>query len=247
MQTDACLNNCAAAVCGDGEVRAGVEACDDGNNDDGDECRNDCSLALLGSTAGRATLSCQAIKTARPQAPTGNYWINPDGDGGVAAFEVSCDMTTEGGGWLRMRLNNSQQIVVAEWDRSNPWYKCADDEAQSYDWITQAQVTPDSTPANEQDYSVALTYLNLATNAAYSASQMTALRNQVTQLANSTRIVATTSDDDGYSRQANGGSGHEGYIRTAQGSWFLLTPGTNQECGGNQGTWPVGGSRHAEY
>ena len=156
-------------------------------------------------------------------------------------------MTTEGGGWLRMRLNNSQQVVIAEWDRTNPWYKCADDEAQGYDWITQTQISPDSSPSNEHDYSVALTYLNLATNVAYSASQMTALRNQVTQLANSTRIVATTSDDDGGNRQVNGGGGHEGYIRTAQGSWFLLTPGTNQECGGGQGTWPAGGSRHADY
>lgn len=33
-QTDACLSNCSAASCGDGFVRAGVEVCDDGINDD---------------------------------------------------------------------------------------------------------------------------------------------------------------------------------------------------------------------
>ena len=29
----------------------------------------------------------------------GSYWIDPDGTG---AFQVSCDMTTDGGGWTAM-------------------------------------------------------------------------------------------------------------------------------------------------
>ena len=36
-------------------------------------------------------------------------------------------------------------------------------------------------------------------------------------------------------------------MRTAQGQWLLLTPGTNGECGGGAGSWPAGGSRHAGY
>ena len=35
---DACLNNCAANVCGDSFVNAGVEACDDGNASNRDNC-----------------------------------------------------------------------------------------------------------------------------------------------------------------------------------------------------------------
>lgn len=41
-RSDACPNTCEAPVCGDGHVLAGVEACDDGNTDDGDDCRGDC-------------------------------------------------------------------------------------------------------------------------------------------------------------------------------------------------------------
>ena len=92
-----------------------------------------------------------------------------------------------------------------------------------------------------------LSYTNLANNQPFSEGQMTALRAQVTTLATSTKMVATTSDDDNYSRQVAGGVGHEVYVRTAQGQWLLLTPGTNGECGGGAGSWPAGGSRHAGY
>jgi cysteine-rich repeat protein len=46
VQTDACLNNCQAAKCGDGQVQAGVEQCDDGNMVDNDACSNTCKLSL---------------------------------------------------------------------------------------------------------------------------------------------------------------------------------------------------------
>ncbi|MFN2376207.1 MAG: DUF4215 domain-containing protein [Candidatus Binatia bacterium] len=39
---DACLNDCALAVCGDGYLRAGVEECDDGNAAVGDGCSPAC-------------------------------------------------------------------------------------------------------------------------------------------------------------------------------------------------------------
>ena len=47
-QTDACLNNCTLARCGDGHVQAGVEGCDDGNEVDTDGCRNDCTVQRCG-------------------------------------------------------------------------------------------------------------------------------------------------------------------------------------------------------
>ncbi|MEY4616844.1 MAG: hypothetical protein RJB66_1804 [Pseudomonadota bacterium] len=44
--------------------------------------------------------SCSEIKTYGPSGSTsGVYTIDPDGSGGVAAFNVYCDMSTDGGGW----------------------------------------------------------------------------------------------------------------------------------------------------
>jgi len=45
---DDCLNNCSAAVCGDGYIRAGVEECDDANVYDTDYCTNACQNAVCG-------------------------------------------------------------------------------------------------------------------------------------------------------------------------------------------------------
>lgn len=42
--TDACLNTCVNASCGDGFVQSGVEECDDGNLIDGDGCSSTCEV-----------------------------------------------------------------------------------------------------------------------------------------------------------------------------------------------------------
>ena len=46
--TDACLDTCVDASCGDTFVQSGIEACDDGNNVNGDGCQGNCQLPGCG-------------------------------------------------------------------------------------------------------------------------------------------------------------------------------------------------------
>ena len=57
VQTDACLNNCAAARCGDGYRQEGLEDCDDGNEVDTDACTNQCGGARCGDGIRRLDLN----------------------------------------------------------------------------------------------------------------------------------------------------------------------------------------------
>ena len=49
VETDACLNDCTAASCGDGKSPSRVEGCDDGNVDPGDGCDRLCRLESCGN------------------------------------------------------------------------------------------------------------------------------------------------------------------------------------------------------
>lgn len=44
-------------------------------------------------------VSCNAVHTAYPTAPTGGYLIDPDGVGALPTMPVFCDMESDGGGW----------------------------------------------------------------------------------------------------------------------------------------------------
>ena len=80
--------------CGDGVVEAGEEACDDGNNNNDDQCQNDCTQTPSGSTQvappGRA---CKAILDAGASTGSKACWIDPNAGGTDDAFQTWCDMT----------------------------------------------------------------------------------------------------------------------------------------------------------
>ena len=90
-----------------------IDDCDDSNpltaftNNDGDcdgvPTANDCddndssvTLGVTGTDVFCAAISCKTILDDGYSNGDGMYWIDPDGSG---AFEVYCDMTTDGGGW----------------------------------------------------------------------------------------------------------------------------------------------------
>jgi hypothetical protein len=56
-----------------------------------------------GTSAATAGLSAAQILTNYAGSASGLYWIDPDGAGGNAAFQIYADMTTSGGGWMLMR------------------------------------------------------------------------------------------------------------------------------------------------
>jgi len=59
--------------------------------------------------------SCLSILQANPSAPDGDYLIDPDGVGGNAPFTVRCDMTTNGGGWTVIDLQDFNDGSADGW------------------------------------------------------------------------------------------------------------------------------------
>jgi hypothetical protein len=163
----------------------------------------------------------------------GSYMIDPDGLGGEAPFVVTCNMSIDGGGWIALMLNDSQQLLMAENAANNPWNKCADDAASHFDWIAEGAVMADFTGSME--VVVPLGFIDPTSMTPFSDAQLDALRAAVSELSLTTRMVAVTADDDNGAWQTNMVSGHEVYIMGAAMSWILLTPGEDGDCGGAAG------------
>ena len=53
-------------------------------------------MLILGLSKKYVAKSCKDIQEKRQDAPSGAYWIQPDGDNPV---QVYCDQETDGGGW----------------------------------------------------------------------------------------------------------------------------------------------------
>jgi LruC domain-containing protein len=198
----------------------------------------------IGSSEQNPAISCLDVVQAGVALGDGEYWIDPDGANGLAPFLVDCDMSSNGGGWMRFEMVDNDGVLMAEYDASNPWRKCGGDSAQYYSGVSEGQVSPDR--SGQSDFRITMQYRNPASRAVYSDAQVAALRTIVSNLHANTRIVATTSDDDNGNYQNDGNGGHEVYARGVSNVWTLLTPGEDGECGGGTG-WPASGSSSGYY
>ena len=227
-----------------GDAWPGAPAACDGLDNDCDGTLSD-DEAVVGGSPSCAADDCQDVLAADPNAVSGPYVLFVPALGGT--LEVSCDMDTQGGGWIELSLEDSENVLIAGHSYGNPWHKCADNAAQFFDSIFWDW-------AADEDYlsttglpvPVTLEYNNPGTGAVYSAAEVSAIRTLITELAESTRMVVTTADDDSGSYQDGDGYGHEVYAYDEAATSFLLSPGTNGNCGGPT-NWPVNNSQSAFY
>ena len=120
IETDACLNECIAARCGDGIVRVKTEDCDRAQANGGDDCSVDCRRVgtFDGSSPAHAARSCRHLKRDFPRLPTDGYWLDIDGSGPQDPVRVVCEMGLDGGGWTHMaHLNQGDTMWNAFADR----------------------------------------------------------------------------------------------------------------------------------
>jgi len=103
--------------------------CDDGNDCTADDACGDgqCTgttcgeLELYCSEQGCVDVDCAAILSKNPDAESGNYWIKPDGNGPNTAFEVYCDMMTDGGGWTLVAVSSDDGQDTWTWNNRHYW------------------------------------------------------------------------------------------------------------------------------
>jgi cysteine-rich repeat protein len=97
INTDACLNTCKSARCGDGQVQEGVEDCDDGNTSNVDACLNTCKFSCGdGSCVSPESNSSCPVDCPPPyEEVCGNNFCGVGEDCNLC--EVDCDRCIPGG------------------------------------------------------------------------------------------------------------------------------------------------------
>ena len=90
------------------------ELCDDLDND----CDGRVDTGVLGSGSACAAEDCLEVLLDRSSATDGAYWIDPTG---ASAYEVLCDMSTDGGGWILAATGSDDGQDTWTWDDRALW------------------------------------------------------------------------------------------------------------------------------
>jgi len=170
-------------------------------------------------TSSNPSITCATILAEDASAPDGNYWLDPDGAGGEDPFECECDMTTDGGGWIKMYpLPGTDNVYETEVSTNNGYDKAANDQLQFIDGRTEATKSIDATTygAHTQD----VNYQNPATGSNFTAGQLTAIRNNITTFSSTSRMHTLDCDNDG--TEASGGN-NDLWVIAEDASEMLLT------------------------
>lgn len=100
--TDAGIEAAAPIVDSGNDVQAPIddEGGVDASSEDADATIADADADVTITPA--LPVSCADVKKQSPSSASGNYKIDPDGNGAVIPYFVFCDMTTAGGGWTEI-------------------------------------------------------------------------------------------------------------------------------------------------
>ncbi len=126
-EADACTTLCKAPACddtiksgGESDVDCGGMTCPKCGVDKACGGSGDCGSGYCTNNLCKIAATCAAILMQNPQAMSGVYTIDPDGNGGKAPFDVHCNMTIDGGGWaLVLNLDTSDGHVM--WWGNTKW------------------------------------------------------------------------------------------------------------------------------
>jgi hypothetical protein len=177
--------------------------------------------------------SCKEIKNRAPSASSGTYRIDPDGAGGVAPFDVYCEMEQDGGGWIKLRISNHESDRVVTNDHGGSYG--FDENCGSYDDVDDKYYrgTDDlswSKSTNTGEFTYDVDYSSGGNS--LSESQEQALRDIAENISAETKSVSLTCDDDGDSK-----SGHEVTLTDGTGDTFTTTSKTDVSGSGFIGFW----------
>lgn len=113
--TDACLNTCKNATCGDGFEQTGVEECDDGNAINTDACVNSCIDASCGDGLVQTGVeACDDGNNSNLDACLNTCVAASCGDGYLRTNIEECEGATDGCISCRIQGGNSTSTILEE-------------------------------------------------------------------------------------------------------------------------------------